>query len=384
MEETKFGKKGFMITVVIIILLVIILGFNVMRASHKEVGKQIEEQIFPVKVIPSESFEMDQILELTGNIRPRLEVECSFKIPGQIIKDIFVDTGDRIEAHDKIAVLEKDSILAKKDQALAALDLARANLNQAETNYEVLVKDKKRMENLYKEKAISRQKVDHMEAQVKTAEETKKLARAQIKQAEAALKELNIALKDHTLEAPISGYVSKRYVDKGAMSAPGMPVVRISNEDVLKIVTAITEKEFVHIKKGMPVEITVDAFPDKIIKGSVTIVSPNINPDTRTGEVEIHINNSEKQLQAGMFARIKLHLGKKQTTVVNRDALQRIPGTGGIFVYVVEDGKAVQKNVKTGIEQEKIIEITTGLLPGEAVIVSGQNRIREGIPVSVE
>ena len=70
--------------------------------------------------------------------------------------------------------------------------------------------------------------------------------------------------------------------------------------------------------------------------------------------------------------------------MVNRDALMKIPGTGGYFIYVVEDGKAVQKNVVTGIEQEKTIEIISGVKPGEKVVVTGQNRIREGIPVKIE
>ena len=384
MAEKTFGKKGFIFSVVLIIVLVLVLGFNVMRASRKGVEKQIQEEAIPVTVLPSESREIDEILALTGNIRAQLEVDVSFKIPGKIITDIFVDTGDRIDAGDKIAVLEKASILAKLDQANAALDLAMANFSQAETNLEVLVKDKKRLENLYKEKAVSRQKLDHMEAQVKTAIETKKLAGAQIKQAQATLKELDIALADHTLEAPISGYISKRYLDKGAMSSPAAPVVKISKEDELKIEAAVTEKNFVHIQKGMPVDIGVDAQPGKIIKGSITIVSPTINPETRTGEVEIHIKNDEKMLRAGMFARVNIHLGKKKATVVSRDAIMRIPGTGGKFVYVVEDGKAVQKNVKTGIEQEKIIEIASGLKPGEKVIVTGQNQIREGLPVIIE
>ena len=312
MEKPTFGKMGFIISVVLIVLLVFVLGFNVMRASRIEVEKVVEEEIIPVKILPAESKEIERILELTGNIRARLEVEVSCKIPGKIIKDIFVDTGDHINVGDKIAILEKASILAKLDQAKAALDLARANFTQAETNFDVLVKDKQRLENLFKEKAVSRQKLDHMEAQVKTAIETKKLAAAQIKQAEATLKELNIALDDHTLIAPISGYISKRYVDKGAMSAPGAPIVKICNEDILKIVTQITEKEFVHIKKGMPVDINVDAYPDRTFNGSITIISPTINPETRSGEVEIHINNNERLLQAGMYTRVTVHLGKNK------------------------------------------------------------------------
>ncbi len=383
--EGKFsGKKALIFTIIVIIALVLIFGLNVMRASLKTVEKEKALDIIPVKVDAAKNMEMDQILELTGNIRPRLEVEVSYKIPGKTIEDIFVETGDRIQAGEKIAVLEKESIEAKRDQVRAALELARSNAVQAETNLDVLVKDKRRLENLYKEKAVSRQQLDHMEAQVKAAFETKKLAQAQINQAQASLTELNVAYQDHTLVAPISGYVSKRYVDRGAMSTPGAPVVRISDEGVLKIVVSVTEKDFIYISKGLPVEIGVDAYPDKIIKGSVTIVGTNINPTTRTGEIEIHIDNADRLLRAGMFARVKLFLGKRKTIVVNRDALLKIPGTGGYFVYVAESGKAVQKNIETGISQGNLVEVTSGIVPGEQVIITGQNRIREGVQIAVE
>ena len=369
---------------IIIIALVLIFGLNVMRASLKTMEKEISYELIPVRVDASKTMEIDQVLELTGNIRPWLEVEVSYKIPGKTIEDIFVETGDFIRAGEKIAVLEKESIQAKLDQARAAMELARAGAKQADTNYQMLVKDKNRLENLYKEKAVSRQKLDHMEAQVKTADETKNLAQAQINQAQATLNELNVAYQDHTLTAPISGYISKRYVDKGAMSLPGAPVVRISNEDVLKIVASVTEKDFMAIKKGMSVEISVDAFPDETIKGSVTIVSPTINPQSRTGEIEIHIDNADRLLRAGMFARVNLYLGKRPATVISRDAVLKIPGTGGHFVYVAEKGKAVQKNIETGIAQGHFIEVTTGIAPGEQIIVTGQNRIRDGVEIAVE
>jgi HlyD family secretion protein len=384
MKEKTSGKKGLVFTVIVIIALVLIFGLNVMRASLKTMEKEMSLEVIPVRVDASKTMEIDQVLELTGNIRPQLEVEVSYKIPGKTIEDIFVETGDHIRAGEKIAVLEKESIQAKLDQAKAAMELARAGAKQAETNYEVLIKDKERMENLYKEKAVSRQKLDHIEAQVKTAFETKKLAQAQINQAQATLNELNVAYQDHTLTAPISGYISKRYMDRGAMSTPGAPVVRISDESLLKIIVPITEKDFIYIKKGMPVEIGVDALPDSVIKGSVTIVSPTINPETRTGEIEIHIDNADRLLRAGMFARVKLYLGKRKATVISRDALLKIPGTGGYYIYVAENDKAVQKNIEIGISQGNLVEVTSGASSGDQVIVTGQNRIRDGVGINVE
>lgn len=384
MEGKVFGKKGLIITIFIIVFLLLIVIVNLIRTSQKSVQKNIPQSNVPVSVMPSRIIGMDRKLDLTGNIRPQLEVDVSFKIPGQIIRDIFVEIGDFVEKGDKIAILETDSIDAKMDQAKAAVELAKANMKQAVTNLGVLKKDEARLKNLYKEKAVSRQTLEHMEAQVKTAMETKKLTLAQIRQAEATLKELTIAYNDHTLVAPITGYISKRHVDKGSMSSPGKPVVTISKEDQLKIVTSLTEKEFVYIKKGMPVKISVDAYPEKVFEGSVTIICPTIDPATRTGELEIHIDNQEKLLRSGMYARINLLLGRKEAAVIYRDALLNIPGTGDYFVFVVEDGKAVQKNIKTGIHQGLFIEVISGILPGEQIIISGQNRLRDGMTVTVK
>jgi RND family efflux transporter MFP subunit len=384
MEKKSFGQKGLVITITVIIVLILLVVLNIYRASKREVVKIVEETVIPVTVHEAKKIKMDQILDLTGSIRSKLEVDLSFKIPGKIIKDIFVETGDYVEKGQKIAVLEKDSMIAKLDQVSAALELARANSKQAETNLDVLEKDLSRLENLYRKKAVSRQKMDHMEAQVKSAIETKKLTQAQIKQAEAAYNEANIAFRDHTLVAPESGFISKRYVDKGSMSAPGFPVVRISKEDLLKIITSVTEKEFVLIKKGSHVEIKVDPFPDKIFRSAISIVSPTIDPLTRTGEVEIHIDNKEKLLRAGMFAKIRINLGQKEVTAILKDALLQIPGTGDYYLFIVEDGKAVQKNIKTGIRQGNMIEVVYGIEPGNKVIVTGQNIVKDGIAVSVE
>jgi RND family efflux transporter MFP subunit len=138
------------------------------------------------------------------------------------------------------------------------------------------------------------------------------------------------------------------------------------------------------IQKGMEVEVRTDALPEKSIKGTVTIVSPTINPASRTGEIEIHIPNPGRLLRAGMFARVKLFLGRKTATAIPREAMMKIPGTGGYFVYTAENGIAVQKNIETGIRQGNFIEVISGVSPGDSVIVAGQNRVRDGLHIAVQ
>jgi len=168
------------------------------------------------------------------------------------------------------------------------------------------------------------------------------------------------------------------------MSDTKKPIIRISSEERLKIVTSVTEKDFPHVKKGMKMEIMVDAFPGRVFNGTVSIINPTLDPATRTGEIEIHIPNKDLRLHSGMFAHIRLYLGERKGMVILSDALINVPGTGNYYVYVVENACAVQKNIKTGISQGEYTEVVSGLKAGEQVVVKGQNRLRDGVAVVVE
>lgn len=369
-KTRKKGKKGIIIAVLFILAFAGFTLFNYLQfIGQKKVGGEKIEKI-PVQVAESKIISIRHVLDQTGNIRPMIEVNVYPKVSGKIIEKLLVEKGDFVKRGALVAALEDETIRAQVEEAKAALDLAQARL-------EVIEKDYVRLENLYREKALARQKLDHIKAE-------RKSAKAQIRKEKAVLQQITILFKDHRIYAPISGYVSARYVDRGAMSSIGQPIVRISSEKELKIVTTVTEKDFPHVKKGMEAEVTVDSFPDRVFKGGVSIINPTLDPATRTGEIEVHILNMGRLLRSGMFAHVKLFLGKRKGIVIERDALNRLPGTGNYYVYVVEDGRAALKNVKTGTGQGNYVEITDGLTEGEQVVVKGQNRLKDGIPVIVE
>ena len=364
------GKKGIIIAVLFILAFAGFTLFNYLQfiGQKKVDGEKIEK--IPVQVAESKIISIQHVLDQTGDIRPMIEVNVYPKVPGKIIEELLVEKGDFVKRGALVAALEDETIRAQVDEAEAALELAQARL-------EVIEKDYVRLENLYREKALAKQKLDHIKAE-------RKSAKAQIKKEKAVLQQITILFKDHRIYAPTSGYVSARYVDRGAMSSVSQPIVRISSEKELKIVTTVTEKDFPHVKKGMEVEVTVDSFPDRVFKGGVSIINPTLDPATRTGEIEVHILNRERLLRSGMFAHVKLFLGKRKGVVIDRDALNRLPGTGSYYVYVVEDGRAVLKNVKIGTGQGNYVEITDGLTEGEQVVVKGQSRLKDGALVVVE
>ena len=372
MEDKKQskGKKGIVIAIAIILIFTGFIVFNYVQFISQKKAELKKIENISVQVAQSKIISMQHVLEQTGDIRPMIEVNVYSKVPGKIIEKLLVEKGDFIRKGTLIATLEDEIVRAQVEEAKAALELAKTNL-------EVIEKDYIRLENLYKEKALARQKLDHIKAE-------RKSAKAQIKRAEAVLQQLTILHKNHRICAPINGYVSARYVDRGSMSSVSQPIIRISSEEQVKVVTSVSEKDFPHVKKGMKAEIAVDAYPDRIFEEMVSVINPTLDPATRTGEVEVYIPNKERLLRSGMFAHVKLYLGERSALVIERDALNRLPGTGSYYVYIVQDGKAVLKNVKTGIGQENYVEITDGLTEGEQVVIKGQNRLKNGISVIVE
>jgi len=378
------SKTGIFIAVILILLFAGFTAYNYVRHSQEKKDTVHETETIPVQVAEARSMNLQRVLELTGETRATAVVNVYPKIPGKIIEKIYVETGDYVKKGDLIAVLEEDAIKAQLEEATAGLAAAEAGLKQSEANLELLEKDRLRVENLYRENAVSKQELDHINAQYKTAVESKNLAGAQVEQAKAVLNQLLIQYREHKIYAPISGFVAERYVEQGDLTDKAQPVARISREDELKIACSVTEKDFPHLQKGMKAEITVDAFPGKVFEGVVSIISPTIDPATRTAEIEVHIPNQGYKLRSGMFARIKLYLGERKALAVPTGSLNKMPGTGSYFVYIIKDNKAILKNIKTGISQGNFTEITDGLTEKELVVTRGQNRLYDGARVSIE
>lgn len=365
----------------IVLALVLLFGaftlYNVLLNKQDVAISQAEER-FPVAVVTACRQSLAHVLEQTGNVQPRQTVNIYSKVPGKIIEEILVEEGDTVRRGDPVAVLERDVIDAQLAEARAGLASAEANRGQVEANLEVLAKDRVRMENLLRDRAVARQKVEHIQAQEEAARKQRQLALAQIEMARATIRQLNVLSANHRITAPIDGIVAQRFLDVGNITAPGVPLFNLMDDRMVKIVTTVTEKDWPAIRAGMVAAVTVAAYPDKVFSGRVALVSPVVDPATRTAEVEIHIENATRQLAAGMFANVKLAIGKRDALTVPTDALQRVPGTGKPYVFVVETGKAVLRNVTVGQTRGTLVEVTRGLSAGEAVVVKGYHRLREG------
>jgi len=378
------GSHSGMIAAIVIISVFAAMGIaNMVRLHRPAASQPPTSPAVPVETGVCTWRPLERNISQIGNILPMISVRVYARVAGKIIQRIAVEKGNRLNRGDAIAFLERDTIDAQLAEGRAGLAAARAGLRQVNANLDTLARDRQRMEYLFQEKAVARQTLDHIRAQHQALIEGRTLAQAQVEKANAILDQLQVLSDNHVVKAPATGVVAERHVDVGAMSVPTVPIVSIADEDRVKIVTSVTEKDMPAIYCGLPVRIRVDAFPDRRFDGTISIVGPTVDPMTRAAELEIHIANPDRLLKPGMFANIMLQLGQTTCLTVNQQALIRIPGTGSYFVYVVANGHAEMKNVTIGVHQGAWVEILSGLTDGQTVVIRGQNRLKDGMAVTI-
>ncbi len=382
-QDAKRGRGGIVLAFVAAIGLIAYGGYNVYRSRTAPAQKAEERAARPVAVTEVRQMELESWLDLTGEVRPWQEVHVYAKVPGQRIEVLAVDRGQHLKKGDLIALLDRSLIDARMAEARAALAAGQAGVRQVEAELEVLVKDRQRLEALYAQKAVARQQLDHLSAKAQAASESRDLAQAQVKRAEATIRQLSIAVGDHRIEAPIDGVVTARLFDPGNLSDTGRPLIHLAEESRVKIHTFVSEADQPALKIGMPAEVRIDADPERVFRGTISLINPVFDPATRNSDVEIHLDNPEGRFSSGMFARVRLLRERFTATVVDRDALVRLPGTGSDYVFVVRDGRAVQVNVRTGRGDERFVQIDGDLAPGQSVVIEGQGALRDGEPVVI-
>jgi len=205
-----------------------------------------------------------------------------------------------------------------------------------------------------------------------------------LKQAEAALGLAKEMLNNATITAPISGIVSQRFLDKGSMAAPGVPLFIIVDMDKVKAVVDVTEADIAKVSPGKEAYISVKALPKEQITGQITMISPTLKAMSRTVSVEVTIDNPSHKLKPGMFASVTIPVEvHEDTIVVRRSAVLEDRESGEKHLFVINGDKTQKREIETGIARSNAIEITSGVKSGEKVVVSGQNYLKGGETVRV-
>ena len=190
-------------------------------------------------------------------------------------------------------------------------------------------------------------------------------------------------LRDTQIRAPFDGYVEKRLVNLGELVKTQMPVMAVVRVDPLKVIAEIPEKMAPWIRDGQPVELQVDAYPDRMFTGKVSRISPAVSTATRAFPFEALVPNKDAVLKPGTFARVHIESGKvDEVLTLPFMALQYRYGVNRVFL--VQGDRLAAHELKTGERLGERVEILSGVKAGDLVAVTDVDRLVDGMRVSVK
>ena len=324
-----------------------------------------------------EPHQFQTTLEVLGELKPQAEVDVMSRISGRL-EEVLVNRGEPVREGQLLVVVDDVDLRQQIIRAEAAIAVARAGVNREEATYRNLLLQVKRYQNLHEEALISIQELEDLESRLFVAEAQVELAKAQVQQAEASLRELAIQQEQTRIYSPLDGFVGTRHLDPGALVSPSVSILTVLNLTRVKTVVPVVESAIQRVRVGLPAEIIVDAYPDQVHQGTVTRITPFLNPETRSADVEIEIANPNQVLKPGMFARVKIDARiTRDALSIPRSALLTRGIQKGVYL-LTEDMATVFQPIEIGQIKGDVVEVLHGLEEGVEIVGAGAQNLNEG------
>lgn len=381
------------------------------EASYKEAEKNLESAKTNLRLMEEIFNEKRSLKQQLLNAEQQLDgAEQQLKSSKENLKQAQTNFEQAKRAFQRAEKLYSDNVISQKDfeDAESAYKNAESNLNNAESAVLQAERAFKTAEELYKlsqenynDPIELEQQLENAQNQYKSAQtnlkvaeanlsevnrgarkEQKRASLARVRQAEAGLEEVEINLRDSVIKSPITGTISKLNVESGELVSAGQPLLRVIDLEEMLVEIDLTAVSVSRIALGDKVNVKPEIM-QQYIEGEVSSISPAADPQSRTFKVEVKIDNPGQRIKAGMFASVQLTKGKAGDAVIVPIASVVDLNTDSPHIFVVEDNRAVKKEIKIGIITDTQVEVLEGLKAGEKVIIKGQNRIESDAEVEV-
>ena len=362
----------------------------------------------PIDTTTLQRISIQRQVDLSGTLLSPDQARVSSEVAG-IILDVPVQLGSEVRPRDILVRLDTRELQLAVDRAESALrqveaqlgidrgqdrqppaDDQIASIRQAVANRDDARNAFKRAEQLHGRGLMSQVDYDTSETRLKVAEANYQAAidsalslKASLQDRRAAFELAQKKLNDALVRAPVAGSIAERLVQPGEYIRENTPVATIVQMNPLKLKTAIQERHAGLIRGGQTVEFFVEAFPDRKFTGKIAYVSPAVDQTTRTFPVEAIVDNPDRVLKPGFFAK-GTALTKVDANVLAAPETAISTLAGVSTVYVIENDKARQQQVSLGARQEGLVEILAGLTGDETLATTNLNQLATGVAVRVE
>ena len=358
-----------------------------------------------VSVVPATELRVARTVVVTGTLNAEEQVVLSMKVTGRLAQ-LAVDLGTRVHRGDVVARLDPIDFKLRVDQAEAALHQARVRLGlsadgaddrvdvektsvvrQAKAQLDDAALTRDRTDKLWHQDLVARAQLDTAIAAEQVAEaryhdalEEARNRQAMLAQRRSELEMARQALIDTVLTAPADGMIRERRAGVGEYLAAGTPVATLVRIHPIRLALAIPERSAVGVQVDQRVRVMVEG-DSTVYHGRVVRLSPSIQEQNRTLNIEVEVPNERAVLRPGAFARAEIVVGADESAVfVPASAIVVFAGIEKVLS--VKDGRSTEKRVTTGRKDKDRVEIVEGLASGEPVIVEPGNLVG-GQPVII-
>ncbi|MDQ6759360.1 MAG: efflux RND transporter periplasmic adaptor subunit [Acidobacteriota bacterium] len=340
---------------------------------------------------------------LTAEFKPFQEVEVMAKVAGYV-KSIAVDVGDHVKQGQLLATLEIPEMVEDVTKAKASLDRSRAEVGRSQEElrrmqaaHEMNHLSFSRLEQVSKTRPglVAQQELDDArsrdlvgEAQINAAKSSLAAADEQVKFAQADQTRTNALFAYARVIAPFAGVITKRYADTGSMIQAGtasqtqaMPLVRLSQNSLLRLILPVPESAVPGIRLGEQVDVDVPTLHRKFT-GKVARFSGKLQSSTRTMETEVDVPNASLVLVPGMYAEVKLMLERHAGVLAVPLTAVGGPEDKPTLFVVDANQKLQERPVQLGLQTADRAEVKSGLEEGDLIVIGSRSQLKAGEAVT--
>ncbi len=322
-------------------------------SSESQAAATTTERIATVRVLGLATEAATDVVSLPADLKPARRAILAAEVPGRI-ESLSVEVGDTVTKEQSLLTIDRRAL--------------EQTVREAEAVFFQRTQQFERAQNLFAKQSITK-------AQMLDALTFRDVA-------QASLDSARLQLSKSSLRAPWSGRVAARRVELGDYAQPGQPLIELIAVGTLKVQAPVAASDVPFVAIGSPVSVRIDAFPDRLFQGTIVRTGAELDPRSRTLEVEAELNNAAGDLTPGLPARIEL-VRRQYPEALLLPASAVIRFEDHDAVYVVEDDRAVLRQIGLGPLLGERVLVNSGLVAGDEVVVEGQSGISDGQPVEV-
>ncbi|HUI80175.1 MAG TPA: efflux RND transporter periplasmic adaptor subunit [Bryobacteraceae bacterium] len=384
----------------VVLTMALVLG-GCSNAQNVRAGTQTEAAI-TVGVTPVTRKPILRQLTLSSELVPFQEIDVFAKESGYV-RQIFVDYGTRVKKDQLMATLEIPELEIQLQQDAAAIQSATDQVSQRkneisriEAQHKVVHLQAERMKGVVEKQPglLAQQEIDDVvgkdlaaEAQVEGGKSNLQTAESQLEGAKAKLQHDRVLFEYAQIKAPFDGVVTERYANLGTLMQAGtssstqaLPLVKLSQDDLFRLVIPVPESYVKYIRIGDPVQVRVPAL-DKVFPGKVKRFSTDVTAETRTMHTEVDVANPGRILIPGVYAEATLTLDRKNNALVVPLQAVNQNGQQATVLLVDDNNKVEERKITLGLETSSDAEVVSGLKDADRVVVSDRSALKPGTVV---